>query len=437
MRFHLLLLLSALAAPTSLPARAQMPPQGDGFTWERIPGQPLLSPNAIAFDTAGRLWVGSNGIWVRQIDGTWENVSPTLTAGADSFLPLEGDTLFTSRNRIWRTTDVGQTWEEVHDGGGEGITELSPTLFFSGDHFRSTDRGDTWEPFIFKTGSVAGDRANAAVVLAPGRIGAGVYNGVVVSEDSAQTFYPTSLYQELRYVIEKMVRIKRPDGGWRVLSFGYDQTRPHTRAWASDDGGRTWNDGVPLPQTRPPGIGGGAQGVIPLGGSSALVVLGRGDIYRTDDTGSTWDVVGAVTPVDSNIVAVQDAILGPDSRLYVALRQAGPNWELSGVFRTTLPVTAAEPDAPVAASPALLRLTVHPNPTAGAATVTLDVQTAGPVHAEVFDARGRRVALLADRTFLPGHHRLRFDGRGLSAGVYTVRAVADGYSVSRRVTLVR
>ncbi len=62
------------------------------------------------------------------------------------------------------------------------------------------------------------------------------------------------------------------------------------------------------------GVGGGVKGVLPLGGPSAFVVLGRGTIYRTDDAGATWEAVGRA-PEIAQVVHLKAAAVGPDGGL--------------------------------------------------------------------------------------------------------------------------
>jgi hypothetical protein len=82
-------------------------------------------------------------------------------------------------------------------------------------------------------------------------------------------------------------------------------------------------------------------------------------------------------------------------------------------------------------------LTVYPNPSAGAVTVTLTLAEGGEVRVGVFDVLGREVAVLHEGALVAGEHRLRFDGSVLRAGVYVVRATGSGIAVTQRVTLVR
>ncbi|MEM1041859.1 MAG: PQQ-binding-like beta-propeller repeat protein [Bacteroidota bacterium] len=77
-----------------------------------------------------------------------------------------------------------------------------------------------------------------------------------------------------------------------------------------------------------------------------------------------------------------------------------------------------------------------PNPSGGSVTVELSVPQAERVEVGVFDLLGRRVAVLHDGMLEAGVHPLRFDGRGLPAGVYVVRAAGSSFAEARRVTIL-
>src|SRR5690606_13442015 len=77
-----------------------------------------------------------------------------------------------------------------------------------------------------------------------------------------------------------------------------------------------------------------------------------------------------------------------------------------------------------------------PNPSAGQAQLTLSVAEAQGVTVAVYHGLGRRVAVLHDGPMAAGvAHRLAFDGSGLPAGVYAVRAVGETFSAVRTLTL--
>lgn len=79
----------------------------------------------------------------------------------------------------------------------------------------------------------------------------------------------------------------------------------------------------------------------------------------------------------------------------------------------------------------------YPNPFAASLTLPYALPEAADVRIEVFDALGRRVALLVDAPRPAGRHTASFDGRGLAAGAYVVRFQAGGVVQTQRVTLAR
>jgi hypothetical protein len=92
--------------------------------------------------------------------------------------------------------------------------------------------------------------------------------------------------------------------------------------------------------------------------------------------------------------------------------------------------------------PAAELLPCYPNPFNP--SVTIPFVLAGPqrVRLTVFDSAGRRVKVIADRSFSEGSHRVTWTGmdhagRPASSGIYFIRLEAGGISSSKKVALVR
>lgn len=79
----------------------------------------------------------------------------------------------------------------------------------------------------------------------------------------------------------------------------------------------------------------------------------------------------------------------------------------------------------------------YPNPFNPATTIRFTVPEPTPVTLELYDAIGRRVAVLADREFTAGEHRIPFEARGLASGVYRLRIVTPDGTDTRAITLLR
>ncbi len=80
---------------------------------------------------------------------------------------------------------------------------------------------------------------------------------------------------------------------------------------------------------------------------------------------------------------------------------------------------------------------VGPNPTRGQTALRLALPEASDVAVAVFDARGRRVATLAEGRRGAGETRLVWDAAGLPAGRYLVRATAGSQSATQSITVIR
>lgn len=105
----------------------------------------------------------------------------------------------------------------------------------------------------------------------------------------------------------------------------------------------------------------------------------------------------------------------------------------------TAPVTAVGQDN-IPTSLAISR--VAPNPFNPRTTIWLAVPRAQAVTLNVYDLRGRRVRNLIQGQLEPGHHEVTWDGadatgRVVAAGVYFVRAIMGGETVTTKVMLAK
>jgi len=85
-----------------------------------------------------------------------------------------------------------------------------------------------------------------------------------------------------------------------------------------------------------------------------------------------------------------------------------------------------------------LEVSAYPNPFNPVTTVSISIPAAGPVTAEVFDVRGRRVATLHDGPLAAGTHQLLWQPEeGPASGVYFLRVSGAGETRSLKLTVLR
>ncbi len=84
----------------------------------------------------------------------------------------------------------------------------------------------------------------------------------------------------------------------------------------------------------------------------------------------------------------------------------------------------------------------YPNPFSGVTNILFDIPHEGDSRLEVYDLRGRRVRVLADRAFQAGRHNLQWAGDNQDrvscpSGIYMIHFTFDGRSCLRKVVYVR
>ena len=456
----LFLTLAALAVSLGGSASAQPagggPAPGEGFNWETVGDRPVNAFDLL-FDADGRLWAGGQEPIARlddpdHPDGAWVGFNELRVA--DAVLVLgRGDTLFTGSGRLRWSTDGGATWSEVHDGGGYILREVLPTPGLPADlrpgHLlaagrdgvaRSADRGATWA-------RLQGLPDNAwphAMLLLPeghphaGRLLAGTLRfGVFVGapgEDGALALERTAESDPWTTggrAVEHLAALPA-DGPYagRILATGFYNQQADRRAFYSDDGGETWAESASRLPEPADGIPGDAFLAV-VGPGSAFAVGGRGIIYRTDDGGGSWRVVGRA-PVTESGMTVRELVVGPEGRLYVGLSLAGP--ARAWVVRTAETVVASAATPPAAPD---LSLAVEPNPSTRQTAARWRQASAGAARVSVFDARGREVLVVSEGHCPSGEHRVEVDASGLAPGAYLVRVVTPGGTASGRLSVVR
>ncbi len=360
-----------------------------GQTWARIAlGFAPRGLSDLHRDAAGRLFA-----------------APATCTGVPACAPMA----------VYRSLDGGLTWAptplarpvpfaqaRVFDGVGGALWALFNTRAL----YRSADGGDSWEPVA------PAPFAMTFTVGADGTLwaGSGQSNGVSVARSADGGASWTTVLADAPG-LRTGALVVAGDGSVVVGASG--------RGYRSSDNGATW-----------PGVDFGfAQtwyelDVLRLSPDGSLFAGADAGtpVLRSRDDGQTWAPVAAGLPETRYSV---DLALGQDGVLWAALGTRG-------LYRTTASTFVA--DEPAVGN-ATLGLAVAPNPSRGAAAVTLTLGRAAHATVAIFDALGRRIALLHDGP-TAGTLALRLT-EALPPGVYAVRATAGREVATRRLVVVR
>lgn len=396
--------------------------------FERI-GEKGIDAMDLDFDSGGQLWAMGLELFRLTPDGlAWIEVNDQAGLG-QHLVALTPDTLFSGSNfSVGRSIDGGEAFFGVHSEGGVIVVfdDAGPNngLVLCGEHFGgsgiaySTDRGATFTESVFTVVPSSRPTMETAVEIpdgpSAGRLVAGVFAGVVVSEDGGQTWSPSSLFQNARFSVQRIeIGIHPTSGNRRLYAAVLDAQEPDAQLYVSDDDGMTWTSiytfewsfylaAVPQP---------------PDGDGSLLAMTGAdGLVFRSSDGGMSWVEVGQV-PFPFTAHAANDMLIGPDGRLYVAVGRAGP--ERAWVYRSTEPVVVAnEPPPEVPEESTALR--VYPNPATDFITVESDAEAV-----EILDVLGRIVMTV--------HSNEQIDTSRLPVGIYVITAGSQ----SQRFSVVR
>ena len=164
----------------------------------------------------------------------------------------------------------------------------------------------------------------------------------------------------------------------------------------------------------------------------------RVDFYRADAAGREGEAwLGShtyTTPQATAVAYFTPAVILVDGDQIVATATdaSGNSSEFSDAVTGSLIVSNEEERA----TPGF-DLTVAPNPVRSAAGVRLTIATPGDAHVVLYDALGRRVAVIHDGPLTAGAHVLALNASHLAPGMYLLRANSGDATHTHRLIVVR
>ncbi len=104
-------------------------------------------------------------------------------------------------------------------------------------------------------------------------------------------------------------------------------------------------------------------------------------------------------------------------------------------YRERFPVSVAERESEAPASFALQQN--YPNPFNPSTEIKFDLAQRGHVSLKIYDAMGREVRTLVDRTMNAGTHAFTFDASGLTSGIYFYTLRTNNFTATRKMVLMQ
>ncbi len=206
---------------------------------------------------------------------------------------------------------------------------------------------------------------------------------------------------------------------------GYDATNRLLYAFNNVAGGNTNYYGTVAFASNPASVSGFSLDVTNADASVFTSLTTMGTIPTTNGDRRNILGVGPFSIPAGESVLVRFAIVG--------------GTDLASI---TANAAAAQNEFPVAVEggPGGLSLRLdaaRPNPVGDVASITFSLADSRQTRLEVYDALGRRVAVLADGLLPAGEHPVSWDASNVPNGTYLLRLTAGGESVTRSVAVAR
>ncbi len=370
-------------------------------------------------------------------------------AGFVSSLTSAGSNLIagTSGNGIYLTSDNGATWINTAFGNlSVSCLASSGNNVFAGttDIFLSTNSGVNWVMKFFNIGPLA-FAINGNYVFA-GTNGHGLY----ISSDFGSSWSRTSLYNSDSTVFSLAVN------GTIVFAGTY-----YNGVYISSNNGTTWAQSSLNDRT--------INCLAFIGGNVVAGTVGSG-IYYSSNNGANWIKSSLDTGQIRSFASFGNNIFaGTDGKGVFLSTDYGRNWiekntgypiplpEIMSLYIANGFIYAGENHGdstsyvwrrPYSEIIGINNISSnvledfklyqnYPNPFNPTTKIRFDIAREGDVKIIVYDIQGRELQTLVNESLQPGAYEASFEGSGLNSGVYFYKLMADGFTETKRMLLVK
>jgi photosystem II stability/assembly factor-like uncharacterized protein len=283
----------------------------------------------------------------------WREVGPAATGGrvaavAGSATDPSLYYIGTAGGGVWKTDNAGETWSPVFDDQDVqsiGAVTIAPSddsvvwvgtgeanprndVILGDGIYKSTDGGQSWTKM-----GLAAVRSISRIVVDPKNVNHVVVSGIgdFFTDSPAGGVYETTdggkTWNHALYVgpstgaSDLAMDMKNPSvvyaGAWQIrrVPWSFSSGGPQDGLYKSTDGGATWTEltGHGLPAGEMGRIG---LAIAPSDSSRvyALIQSKDGFLYRSDDSGSTWQMVSHDTLIDQRPFYFSHIAVDPQNR---------------------------------------------------------------------------------------------------------------------------
>lgn len=350
------------------------------------------------------------------------------SALAGSFVLSGSGNYFLSDGEIHKSTDNGNSWTTVFSAlSNNSYTKeliklsnghlLSAGVFSGWIHLgsseilRSTDDGISWNTVYSKGAIDRNSNISLTTITATTNdiiLSGGGFNGVIRSTDLGDT-WSSSMNGLPEYIDCKVIRV-RPDG---LIYLG----SAFNGVFRSTDKGLSWNEinnGLTSYDIR--SIVFNSKGEIFIGTSVG--------IFKSTNNGDLW------IPLNSGLLDISVLSLLCDSLDYLFAATS-----TTGIFRSVDPTTSVNENIKEIPIANVLNQN-YPNPFNPTTIISFLIQKSQYVELKVFDILGNEVAVLLNEYRDAGEHKVKFDGRNLSSGIYFYQLKAGDFIQTKKLIIL-
>lgn len=307
-----------------------------GTTWTPLTRPTQSEVNALAVDSTGILYLGSNsGFYESSDEGkTWKVAASRFDKTKVLHIDVSpsNGTYMMNQSQLWRRPDSDTSWQNVAEHGSHAVAfGYTDTMFFAQDDCilkRKEVSNDPWDTvFCYYSGAYYSSELDVLGQILFSR----QFGGLLISRDRGTTW--TVCDSAIPYHEINCVSISQNGSVYLGGSFH--------EIWMSQDTARAWVDlNNSLPYSQILSLSFTSKGTLFAGGTA----LGRTQLFRSTNSGVTWTGIGypensyyekMSVGLNGVIMAPYSASFGAGDSGYVISRDEGLTWK-----REFLPISS-------------------------------------------------------------------------------------------------